>query len=126
MKAQNSPNSSLATKMTLRDCTLFVQVPKELIYDESSPEAPDIKHNGDDIKLNGNDIKLNGDGKPHPPSRGIRIVIADLDEKSEANRGLYWRSLEQELISGGYYLGKGKLDPAAEDCDLTGSIWADS
>jgi hypothetical protein len=52
-------------------------------------------------------------------TRRIRIVIADLDEKSEINRGEYWRSLEDQLIQGGYYLGKGKQPPYAEDCDLS-------
>lgn len=89
--------------MTLRDCTLFVQVPRELICDESS--SPN--------------------GKTSPRARDIRIVIADLDEKSEENRGEYWQSLEVELVSGGYYHGKGKLDNKADDCDLSESIWAD-
>jgi hypothetical protein len=102
--------------MTLRDCTLFLQVPKELISDPTSAveidslsaeEAAASATNLDSSQL----------------SRGIRIVIADLDEKSESTRGEYWQSLEDELISGGYYLGKGKLDAKAEDCDLSDNVW---
>jgi hypothetical protein len=93
-----------------------MQVPKELISDpagaietcsltteETAVEATNL----DSSKL----------------SRNIRIVIADLDEKSESTRGEYWQSLEDELISGGYYLGKGKLDTKAEDCDLSDNVW---
>ena len=71
-------------------------------------------------------VSVNGEGKRPSQSRCIRIVIADLDEKSEANRGHYWQSLEEELVSGGYYLGKGKLDPKADDCYLDGSIWTEN
>jgi hypothetical protein len=102
--------------MTLRDCTLFVQVPKELICDESSPTACST-HTNESVPT------VNGVRKYPSQSKCIRIVIADLDEKSEVNRGEYWQSLEKELISGGYYLGKGKLDNNAEDCDLSESIW---
>lgn len=66
---------------------------------------------------------VNGDEKHPSKNRGIRIVIADLDEKSEVNRGQYWQSLEEELISGGYYLGTGKLDITVDDCDLSDSVW---
>ena len=64
--------------------------------------------------------------KPFEPNgtdaRPIRIIIADLDEKSEAHRGEYWQSLEDSLIKGGYYLGAGKLDNNAEDCDLRDTV----
>src|SRR5436190_24332715 len=119
LKAQTSPHSSLATKMTLRDCTLFVQVPRELIPDPTAseeptspiaPETPPPAASGSpvpkipDIKSNHTLYCIpNSDHKPS--TRRIRIVIADLDEKSEANRGEYWKSLEAELINGGYYLG---------------------
>jgi len=52
----------------------------------------------------------------------IRVLVADLDEKSEKHRGEYWRSLEEQLISGGYYFGKGKLNPNVENCDLSDNI----
>jgi Inositol-pentakisphosphate 2-kinase len=98
LKAQTLPESSLATRMTLRDCTLFVQVPRELLSEE-------------------NHVGMNG----IIPRRPIRIIIADLDEKSEEIRGEYWKSLEQSLIAGEYYLGAGKLD-SAEDCDLSDDV----
>lgn len=104
--------------MTLRDCTLFVQVPRELICEETSESlAPGSAGSG---------AMVNGDNKHTSQNRGIRIVIADLDEKSEVNRGQYWQSLEEELISEGYYLGKGKLDITAKDCDLSDSLWKES
>jgi hypothetical protein len=87
--------------MTLRDCTLFIQIPKELVNAEKPPNTSE-----------------NVNTQESTSSRRIRIVIADLDEKSEANRGEYWKSLEDQLIKGGYYLGAGKPDNA-EDCDLT-------
>ena len=105
--------------MTLRDCTLFVQVPRELISEETSCGSP--AHDAA-----GSGAMVNGDNKHTSQNRGIRIVIADLDEKSEVNRGHYWQSLEEELISEGYYLGKGKLDITAEDCDLSDSLWKES
>ena len=52
----------------------------------------------------------------------IRVLVADLDEKSEKHRGEYWRSLEEQLVSGGYYFGKGKLNPTIENCDLSDNI----
>jgi len=165
LAAQTSPTSSLATKMTLRDCTLFVQIPRELIPDpQLIPEAMYTSHSdappgeppGEAIGPPGRIAQTNGtagreakeerDGPPaathgflgeaeyssdaehvNTPNstssiahtRRIRIVIADLDEKSEINRGEYWRSLEDQLIQGGYYLGKGKQPPYAEDCDLS-------
>ena len=103
--------------MTFRDCTLFVQVPKELISmpEETSPPGTDVQ------QLNHNAIFPPQKSNANP--RPIRIVLADLDEKSEANRGDYWKSLEDSLIAGGYYLGHGKLDPTVEDCDLTDVVW---
>jgi hypothetical protein len=56
-------------------------------------------------------------------ARQIRIVISDLDEKSEAIRGEYWRSIEDDLIKKGYYHGKGKLDSNEPDCDFTDVVW---
>src|SRR5271163_3239128 len=94
LKAQTSPHSSLATRMTLRDCTLFLQVPKELLSDPDGSGALSTHH----------------DATPHSEgasitngiqARPIRIIIADLDEKSEAHRGEYWQSLEDSLIKGG-------------------------
>jgi|SRR5579871_5014334 len=105
LKAQTSPDSSLATRMTLRDCTLFVQIPRELLSTSSSCPPSG--------SCNGNSTH---------GSRSIKVVIADLDEKSEEARGEYWRSLEESLIAGGYYLGEGKLDTNAEDCDLTDDV----
>lgn len=102
--------------MTLRDCTLFMQVPRELISD------PPMSTDTCSLSTEGTAVEAPDlESSKHP--RGIRIVIADLDEKSEKNRGDYWKSLEDELISGGYYLGKGKLDVKAEDCDLSDNVW---
>ena len=96
--------------MTLRDCTLFLQVPRELLSD---PEVSDPRSTEDSVV-----------GIPNGTNtRSIRIVIADLDEKSEVHRGEYWQSLEHNLIKGGYYLGEGKLDSSAEDCDLRDIVW---
>jgi len=94
--------------MTLRDCTLFVQVPRELISDDGQSSAT----------MNGSAAVTDA-----AQSRQIRIVIADLDEKSEKNRGEYWKSLEDQLIQEGYYLGAGKVDNSAMDCDLSTVIW---
>lgn len=102
--------------MTLRDCTLFLQIPKELLNDPGISEDPSTNNGVDGTT-------------PHWPSpngtnaRPIRIVIADLDEKSELHRGEYWQSLEESLIKGGYYLGEGRLDCSAEDCDLRDIVW---
>lgn len=116
LKAQTSPQSSLATKMTLRDCTLFMQIPKELISDPPTfTDTCSLSTEGTAVEA------IDLESPKH--SRGIRIVIADLDEKSEKNRGEYWKSLEDALNSGGYYLGKGKLDVKAEDCDLSDNVW---
>jgi Inositol-pentakisphosphate 2-kinase len=99
--------------MTFRDCTLFVQVPRELV--SASEEEASLSDKSDQgMNHTPNFSCTNSLSKP----RRIRIVISDLDEKSEANRGEYWKSLERELITGGYYLGRGKLDANAEDCDL--------
>jgi Inositol-pentakisphosphate 2-kinase len=110
LAAQISPASSLATKMTLRDCTLFVQVPKELI-----PDLP--SHLSDDTSsTTAQDDPI---CKNH---RKIRIVITDLDEKSQIHRGEYWKSVEDNLIKGEYYLGRGKTENDehnADDCDLS-------
>jgi hypothetical protein len=119
LKAQTSPHSSLATRMTLRDCTLFLQVPRELLADPDGSQTPSTDHDVDatppqsEVSSIANGIE----------ARPIRIVIADLDEKSEAIRGEYWLSLEDSLINGGYYLGEGKLDNNAEDCDLRDIVW---
>ena len=113
LKAQTSPRSSLAMKMTLRDCTLFLQIPKELITETAVCESPTTELCPDETSSRSDTSTVNGTG-----ARPIRIIIADLDEKSEAHRGEYWKSLEESLIKGGYYLGEGKLDHAAEDCDL--------
>lgn len=118
LKAQTSPQSSLATKMTLRDCTLFVQIPRELLSD-TTPSSDILSPAANATQS----IDVNGDGKLPSGSRRIRIVIADLDEKSEADRGAYWQSLEEELIAGGYYVGEGKLDDRAENCDLSDNVW---
>lgn len=114
LKAQISTDCSLATKMTLRDCTLFVQIPREL-FSYSEPcgavvETPNAKRVSNHVVNN------------TIPSRPIKVVIADLDEKSEEARGEYWKSLEESLIVGGYYLGEGKLDPNARDCDLSDDL----
>ena len=101
--------------MTVRDCTLFILVPCHLISD---PKA----------LFHGPSSSVNGSGtNPHqsvtvedfPGSGKIRILVSDLDEKSEKHRGEYWRSLEEQLINGGYYLGKGKMDVNAENCDFS-------
>jgi hypothetical protein len=118
LKAQTSPHSSLATRMTLRDCTLFLQVPRELLPDLYGSEAPSTHHDADATLLHSESSMTNG-----IETRPIRIIIADLDEKSEAHRGEYWQSLEDSLIKGGYYLGEGKLDNHAEDCDLRDIVW---
>jgi Inositol-pentakisphosphate 2-kinase len=102
--------------MTLRDCTLFVQVPRELISDLNTQEQSSASHQ-----------QRNDTASEICKSkniRGIRIVIADLDEKSENKRGEYWKSLENQLIDGGYYLGHGKLDSSAVDCDFTDVVWS--
>jgi hypothetical protein len=92
--------------MTLRDCTLFVQVPRELLSDEH-PSPIDTST-----------PTTTATSTTSSSNRRIRIVIADLDEKSQVSRGEYWQSLERELIKGGYYLGAGKQENQ-EDCDLT-------
>jgi hypothetical protein len=93
-----------------------MQVPRELISD------PPMSTDTCSLSTEGTAVEA-PDLESSKPPRGIRIVIADLDEKSEKNRGDYWKSLEDELISGGYYLGKGKLDVKAEDCDLSDNVW---
>ena len=100
--------------MTLRDRTLFVQVPKELVTDPNGSQVPSTDHYIDAIPHHSETSSIANGIKARP----IRIIIADLDEKSEAHRGEYWQSLEDSLIKGGYYLGEGKLDTNAEDCDL--------
>lgn len=131
LKAQTSPHSSLATKMTLRDCTLFVQVPREFLSLPRSSIESDVTVHESELKTPQSGSSYNSERthlesveaySPRPP-RGIRIVIADLDEKSEEIRGEYWKSLEGQLIEGGYYLGNGKIDSAAEDCDLSDVVW---
>jgi hypothetical protein len=57
-----------------------------------------------------------------PGSGKIRVLVADLDEKSEIHRDEYWRNLEDQLSNGGYYLGKGKTDVKDENCDLTDNV----
>ena len=124
--------------MTLRDCTLFVQVPRELISHADSADTnapatsaahgvtvPDKDRPSAVTRILGLAAEPSVPGPcpvptlcPSLPPRRIRIVIADLDEKSEESRGEYWQSLEHELIRGGYYLGAGKQDNA-EDCDLS-------
>ena len=104
--------------MTLRDCTLFLQIPKELLPDPDGSEAPSTHHDVATPLHSETSSITNGIG-----ARPIRIIIADLDEKSEAHRGEYWQSLEDSLIKGGYYLGEGKLDNHAEDCDLRDIVW---
>jgi len=90
--------------MALRDCTLFVQVPKELVTDPNGSEAP-------------SGVERQPYNRRNPsPFRNVihcewyqsktRIIIADLDEKSEAHRGEYWQSLEDSLIKGRYYQEK--------------------
>jgi len=126
LKAQICNDTTLATKMTMRDVTLFVQVPRELL---NSP----IDQFSGDLPLEGHGVSQGSQGNGLPAAiethatkdggRQIRIVIADLDEKSESQRGEYWRGLEQQLIHGGYYLGKGKLDANYEDCDLSDVAW---
>lgn len=112
--------------MTLRDCTLFVQVPRELFTHLSSEQTSCLEETIS-TTVPVYPQQLNHTIKPTPNSdnsaRRIRIVIADLDEKSEEIRGDYWKSLEAELITGGYYLGNGKLDPEAKDCDLNDVVW---
>jgi hypothetical protein len=108
-----------------------VQIPRELISDPDMWEeaGPII---GDNMCCTGSQNIPNGDLEPvglpngycRPKNaRQIRIVISDLDEKSEAIRGEYWRSIEDGLIKGGYYLGKGKLDSNEPDCDFTDVVW---
>jgi len=105
--------------MTLRDCTLFLQVPRELLTD---PDHSDTASTDRDVDATSpwSEASSIANGIE---TRPIRIVIADLDEKSEAIRGEYWQSLEDSLIKGGYYLGEGKLDNNAEDCDLRDIVW---
>lgn len=117
--------------MTLRDCTLFVQIPRELIPDmsEVATGRPISGNNtsctGSQNIPNGDLLELNIPNGYHKPksARQIRIVISDLDEKSEAIRGDYWKSIEDNLIKGGYYHGKGKLDSNELDCDFTDVVW---
>src|ERR1700733_12179360 len=97
LKAQTSPHSSLATRMTLRDCTLFLQVPRELLPDPDGSEAPSTHHNVNAAPLHSETSSITNGIEARP----IRIIIADLDEKSEAHRGEYWQSLEDSLIKGG-------------------------
>jgi hypothetical protein len=130
LKAQTSPHTSLATKMTLRDCTLFVQVPKELISDPIVSLEPVANNNNENNVNERTNNTPNGPAKlstnncyPKSDARRIRIIIADLDEKSQAGRGEYWQSLEDALIKGDYYLGNGKLDNSTEDCDLSDVVW---
>jgi hypothetical protein len=93
-----------------------MQVPKELISDPTSA-VENCCLAAEEAAVDVTNLESS------QRSRGIRIVIADLDEKSESTRGEYWQSLEDELISGGYYLGKGKLDAKAEDCDSSDNVW---
>ena len=107
--------------MTLRDCTLFVQVPRELFTDPSSEQTSNLEETTSAKILlcpRQPNHTINSTRNSDQPTRRIRIVIADLDEKSEEIRGEYWKSLEAELIAGGYYLGNGKLDTNSDDCDL--------
>jgi hypothetical protein len=112
--------------MTLRDCTLFVQVPKELFSDPSSEQTSSLEETTPSkicLCPQQPNHKIKPTYNSDHPTRRIRIVIADLDEKSEEIRGEYWKSLEAELIAGGYYLGNGKLDTSAKDCDLDDVVW---
>lgn len=109
--------------MTLRDCTLFVQVPRELITDYASEQTSTLEESSPTTNALYRNHKLNSTLPSDQPTRRIRIVIADLDEKSKEIRGEYWNSLEAELIAGGYYLGTGKLDTHAENCDLDDVVW---
>jgi|SRR5271156_574037 len=129
LKAQICEDTTLATKMTMRDVTLFVQVPRELLNSPKYQHSGEVpleedgiseasRQNGLPVSLTANQRSASEDG-----GRQIRIVIADLDEKSESQRGEYWRGLEQQLIQGEYYLGKGKLDANYEDCDLSDVAW---
>ena len=92
--------------MTLRDCTLFVQVPRELF--QSAPEATATAQN-----------PANGEMRR---AREIRIVIADLDKKDLEVRGEYWRSIEAQLVKGGYYIGQGQTEGETY-CDLRDVVW---
>lgn len=120
LRAQTSPSSTLPTKMTLRDCTLFVQIPRELF----DPQAP-VPH-----ALQPQPPPTGIDRTPQNPTawktdvtrRQIRIVIADLDKKDQEVRGEYWRSIEAQLVEGGYYMGHGKISEE-EDCDLRDVVW---
>ena len=134
LKAQVSEEASLATKMTLRDCTLFIQIPKELIpdpsvipnYDPSQASIPistDVNRFRLPSVVNGIRAFPFGCPRRKEPSRRVRILISDLDEKSEKGRGEYWASQEESLIKGGYYVGMGKLNPSAENCDLSDVVW---
>lgn len=125
LKAQTSPDSSLATRMTLRDCTLFIQIPRELYLTppEETSQNSEVENTSNRRLANGFHKCVNRITQPRP----IRIVIADLDEKSEENRGEYWKTVENNLIEGGYYLGAGKLDAKEEECDLRDDIaWTSS
>ena len=107
--------------MTLRDCTLFVQIPRELIsYSTASANVSSTAFNtSNGHQVDAHEKITNGFHK----SRQIRTIVADLDEKSETCRGDYWKSLEEQLILGGYYLGKGKLGSKVENCDLSDNAW---
>ena len=117
--------------MTLRDCTLFVQVPRELLSLPRSSIESDVTIHESELKTPQSGSSCDSEhthlesvvAYSPRPTREIRIVIADLDEKSEEIRGEYWKSLEDQLIGGGYYLGKGKMDSAAEDCDFSDIVW---
>jgi len=92
--------------MTLRDCTLFVQIPRERF--QIPPEATATTQNPAIGEMR--------------RAREIRIVIADLDKKDQEIRGEYWRSIEAQLIQGGYYTGQGKTEEEMY-CDLRDLVW---
>jgi hypothetical protein len=105
--------------MTLRDCTIFIQVPRELFPPQGSLDTPQDRQGQVFPAVD----MANGTPGKHAP-REIRIVIADLDKKDQEVRGEYWRSIEEQLSEGGYYVGAGKTSPEEKDCDLRDVVWS--
>jgi len=105
--------------MTLRDCTVFIQVPWELFLPQESLDTTQDQQSQVSPAVG----KENGIHNKSTP-REIRIVIADLDKKDQEVRGEYWRSIEEQLTGGGYYVGAGKTYPDEEDCDPRDVVWS--
>ena len=87
---ETDPSSTDYLKaMTLRDCTIFLKI---LISSDDDDDGGGGGGGG-------------GDDDENQKSR-VEVRIGDLDLKSpEGGKVAYWKAIEEELISGGWYMG---------------------